>query len=299
VTATGATPTLHTLLAGLIDYAGLFPPASLSMAEAVANYASYLEGPDAWALGRFVVPVARLDEMAADAARYTGARAQPWRLSALAGEDLADDAARIRTFNAAHAGRLLVDVVELRAPNGKAIDAAARAFSPECVVYLELPLDDDSRPLHELVRRAGARAKARTGGTSAAAFPDAPQLARFIARCARLGIPFKATAGLHHPLRGEYRLTYAADAPTGTMFGFLNVCLAAAFALTGFDEPTLVQVLEERDPSAIGFWDRTVRWRDRQISFAHVTGARASLALAFGSCSFREPLDDLHRLGLL
>lgn len=53
------------LLTGLIDYAGLFPPAGLSMAQVVANYASYQRRPDHWALGRLVVPVARLAEFEA------------------------------------------------------------------------------------------------------------------------------------------------------------------------------------------------------------------------------------------
>ncbi len=48
---------LRPLLSGLIDYAGLFPPAAVSMADAVANYAAYRTSADAWALGRFVLPV--------------------------------------------------------------------------------------------------------------------------------------------------------------------------------------------------------------------------------------------------
>jgi hypothetical protein len=50
------------LLRDLIDYAGLFPPASLDMAAAVANYDSYSRSEWNWILGRFIVPVARLGE---------------------------------------------------------------------------------------------------------------------------------------------------------------------------------------------------------------------------------------------
>jgi hypothetical protein len=151
----------------------------------------------------------------------------------------------------------------------------------------------------DAVRRAGLRAKARTGGTTADAFPTAAQLARFVVCCARLTVPFKATAGLHHPVRGEHPLTYAADARSASMFGFLNLFLAGAFAYTGFDAATLERLLEERDPAAFQFGERGVHWRGRDVTRAQLEGARHALAIAFGSCSFREPIDDLHRLGLL
>src|SRR6202171_3587103 len=50
------------LLHDLIDYAGLFPPASLAMAPSVANYDAYLRSEWSWILGRFIVPAPRLSE---------------------------------------------------------------------------------------------------------------------------------------------------------------------------------------------------------------------------------------------
>ena len=48
---------------GLIDYAGLFPPAALAMDDAVGRYARPTgAGRDAWMLGRFIVPASRLGE---------------------------------------------------------------------------------------------------------------------------------------------------------------------------------------------------------------------------------------------
>jgi hypothetical protein len=257
--------TLRVLLEGLVDYAGLFPPAGLPMHEAVANYAAYRDSPESWALGRFVVPVARLDELAAEASRYAGAAPQPWRISALAGEGVEDDATRIGAFNAAHLGGLVVDAVEVRASTPDAIGAAARALG-ELAVFAEIPLDPDPDPLLREVKRDGA---------------------------------FKTTAGLHHPVRGEHPLTYSADAPSAPMFGFLNLFLAAAFARVGATEPTLAHLLEERDPSAFRFADDAVRWRNERLSVAQLAASREKLALAFGSCSFREPVDDLRQLALL
>jgi hypothetical protein len=291
--------TLQALVAGVVDYAGLFPPAALPMREAVALYVEYLAAPEAWALGRFVVPVSRLDELAAEGARYISSDGRPWRISALAGDSVTADVELMRAFNASHARRFLVDTVELRASSREAIESSMRAVGSSFTMYVEVPVSDDPRLLLESAKRAGARAKVRTGGTTADTFPTAAQLARFIVRCAQVGVPFKATAGLHHPLRGEQPLTYASDAPSATMFGFLNVFLASAFACVGMDEPNVATLLEERDASSIEFGDDAVHWRGHTIALDRVQGARATLALSFGSCSFREPIDDLRRLALL
>lgn len=295
----GPAPTLHALVAHLVDYAGLFPPAALPMRDAVASYAAHLEAPEAWMLGRFVVPATRLTELAEEATPALNGREATWHLAALAGPDVDEDMARIREFNAAHRGRLVVDVVETKTTSPAAVESAASAVGAGITLYAELPVADDPRPLLEAARAMRVRAKVRTGGLTADAFPTAAQVARFIVRCAELGVPWKATAGLHHPLRAEHRLTYDADAPRGTMFGFINVFAAGAFALAGMRESALVRLLEERDPSALEFGDGVLRWRGHDISLDQLAEARASFAIAFGSCSFREPVDDLHQLALL
>src|SRR5438105_13295520 len=89
---------LHALLAGAIDYAGLFPPATLDMRDAVARYADYRGTAEAWALGRLVLPLSRVDELAA-AKHEIGAQSQSWRLSVLPGQQAAVDGALIPAFN--------------------------------------------------------------------------------------------------------------------------------------------------------------------------------------------------------
>ncbi|OYV71835.1 MAG: hypothetical protein B7Z72_06100, partial [Gemmatimonadetes bacterium 21-71-4] len=112
------------------------------------------------------------------------------------------------------------------------------------------------------------------------------------------GVPFKATAGLHHPLRAEYSLTYESDAPRGTMYGYLNLFLAAAFMSRGLDDASALALLEERDASALRFDTEGVRWDGHLLSADDLRHARRQI-VAFGSCSFREPVDDLRALGLL
>jgi hypothetical protein len=298
---------LRTLLTGAIDYAGLFPPASLDLAPAAANYAAYRTGDDRWALGRLVVPASRLAEFGRVAAPGLERTGSPWRLTALAAADLAADLAAVHAFNDEQAGRAVVDAVELKAAASAAeleparpgfLDAALPALNAGLETYVELPVRDDPAPLMARLAPAGARAKIRTGGVTADAFPPPDQVARFIRRAVEAGVPFKATAGLHHPLHGSYRLTYAPDSDSAPMYGFLNLFLAAALVSRGLDEAGARALLRESSPRAFRFDDAGIAWRDHRVTDADLRRIRREVVVAFGSCSFREPLDELRALGL-
>jgi membrane protease YdiL (CAAX protease family) len=298
---TTAPASLRALLEGIVDYAGLFPPAKLSMADAVARYAEARTGDAAWMLGRFVVPAGRLAEFAAEAEPYfsRATDGEPWRVSALAGPEMAADFASVDAFNRAHAGTAVVDSVEVKAASAEGIIAAARLLPDGTAAYFEVAADTDSTELLDAVKRAGARAKIRTGGVTEDAFPAPADVLHFLAACAAADLPLKATAGLHHPLRAEHPLTYETDAPLGTMFGFLNVFLAAAFLRGGVDAAQVAPLLEERDPAALRFGGEGVEWRGLRLSTEQIRDARRGFAASFGSCSFSEPVCDLKALGLL
>ena len=297
--------TLRTLLAHAIDYAGLFPPAQLDMPGAVAEYESYLASSDAWALGRFVVPAARLRELAAAAgdaqSNPLGSRQGERRLSVVLGADLAADVERLRAFCADVNGEGWwrgIDAVELRASTPEAIAQAMRVVPDSVERYVEIPISEDPTPLVRAIAGAGAYAKVRTGGTTTDAFPASDHVARFLATCLREAVPFKATAGLHHPLRGEYPLTYEPGSACGRMYGFLNVFLATAFLAAGLDEAEARVLLDESDPNAVTFSRTEAVWRSHRIPLDRLAESRRFLT-SFGSCSFREPIDDLTALGLL
>lgn len=300
---------LRDLLLGLIDYAGLFPPAALDMPTATRKYAEYHEGEYRWALGRFVVPVARLDEFekAAEGILPDGGMEGNdfWRLSALGGADLTSDLDRIAEFNQKHstedssAGAAVIDTIEIKAGRAGDIENAMRLTPANLAPYFEIPIRDDPAELVKSIAGAEARAKVRTGGVTADAFPSSFDLARFIKICAEEDVPFKATAGLHHPLRSVNRLTYAPDSASAMMHGFLNVFLAAAFAQGGMDVDRLVELLEEKSPESFQFDNGGVTWRDEMIVRGQLRNSRNLLAIAFGSCSFEEPIDDLKKIGLL
>jgi hypothetical protein len=296
------TPALTALVERVVDFAGLFPPARLSMEEAVRAYADYRRGPQAWMLGRFVVPAARLEEFD-EAGRdlLPDAAAASWALSAVVGADVELDTRSVHRFNDYHRdvrhGAVHVDTVELKVATPAAI-AAADEFVDAFDAFLEVPIADDPDPLIAAIADVGAKAKVRTGGLTPDAIPGERHLLRFIRRCLDRGVAFKATAGLHHPLRGEYALTYESDAPRGVMYGFLNVFLTVAFVRQGADDGVAVALLDERDPASFEIGHRVVRWRGHEIGTDELRAARHE-AVAFGSCSFREPVDDLRRLGLL
>lgn len=291
---------LAVLLEGLIDYAGLFPPAALAMPEAVARYASYVAGDERAMLGRFVVPVARLDECAS-AVRALPASISPragaaWRLSALAG---AADADSLAAFHAREGTRLLVDTIEAKASADVEIAALGARLGARYTTFVEIPVREDPTALIAAIGMHGLRAKIRTGGVTGDAFPEPAQVLRFLDTCVRMGVPFKATAGLHHPLRGEYALTYAADAPRGTMYGFLNIFLVAALLHAGVAPSAAAPLLEERDAASLVVDGAAIQWRGHRLSTDDLARTRSLLAGSFGSCSFEEPVHDLTSLRLL
>jgi len=288
---------VRALLTGIVDYAGLFPPAALDMPRAVRNYAAYRGSDDAWMLGRFVVPVARLDEFAA--ARGQGGHGDRWPLSALLGDDVARDVERAVAFNARGEGGATIESLEARAATPGDVGALAGMPVDGFSVFGELPWGPDPAPILTALRRAGFSAKIRTGGVTPESIPHASSLIRVMRACVDAAVPFKATAGLHHPIRGTYPLTYADGAPTGVMYGYLNVFMAAAALASGVSDQDAAAILTEGDPAAFALLAGAVRWRGRAIGADALLAMRDHVATSFGSCSFREPIAELRASALI
>jgi len=294
------TAPLHALLEGVVDYAGLFPPAGLEMRAAVANYAAYVGSDDAWMLGRFVLPIARLEEFEEARLALDGQLAsRRWRLSGLTGGDMMADVALATEFNSRGGTGAIVDSLEAKLSTVEEVRRLAARLPGDMELYVEVPVHEDPATLIRAIADVGAKAKIRTGGVTQTAFPPSAQIVRFMRRCMEAGAAFKATAGLHHPLRARYRLTYEPDAPSGTMFGFLNVFLAASLLSAGGSDDDATLLLEETSVNDFEFSGAEVRWRSHRLTTDQLRDARRALARSFGSCSFREPVDDLHALSLL
>jgi hypothetical protein len=293
--------------AALVDYAGLFPPAACTMTEAVRRYARYRAGVHAWMLGSFVVPASRLGELEVALSSVDAAREPPWSISVLLGDRFEQDLETVAAAREKLARVATVASLETAPLPGSTIGALAERLPGDLPTFFEVPLagDGETRALEsrlEGVAAAGSFAKVRTGGVVATAVPGAAALARFVATARALRVPFKATAGLHHAVRGTYPLTYEPDSEAATMHGFLNLlaaALAAASAAGGADEAELVEILEERDAAAFRFSRRSVSWRAREWSLRELVELRRGSFLSFGSCSFVEPVDELIARGWL
>lgn len=295
-------PSTTALLAGVVDYAGLFPPAGLTMAEAVGEYRRARGGPSAWMLGRFVVPAPRLSELATELVSRsdidTEDGAGTWPVSAIVRDGATDDVAAITAFNAAaeaHGAR--VDSVEAKPQALDGIDWLADTCGAIGEVYVELAPDSDLDTALARVAARGLRAKIRTGGVTADAFPAPAAVIAFIAAAVRHGVVFKATAGLHHALRGNYRLTYAPDAASAPMYGYLNVLLATAALQAGATATEAEALLTLSDPAALVLHDGAVTWGGHAFTVAQLRATRARL-VSFGSCSFSEPAGEFGALAI-
>lgn len=250
-------PALRTLLDRIIDYAGIYPPASLPLAVAIANYDNYKHSEYAWMLRWLVVGTSELENVPANL---------DGQLSVL-GESQNVRAAAIET------------------------KSVIQAANP---IYCEVAVTELAQLDH--VKQSGCFAKIRAGSVKPEGIPSCSEVAAFIKACAVKRLTFKATAGLHHPIRAEYALTYAADSPRATMHGFLNVLMASAFAWRGDADIDIEAIIAETDISAFRFDDRA-HWRNHSLSIAELESARADFVHSIGSCSFEEPVEELQAHG--
>jgi hypothetical protein len=237
------------LLTGLIDHAPTFPPAELPLAEGLAEHRRVRDSEAGWIVKRFVCPASRIPE-------------------------LGDEALRLAVF---------VDEGRLPQADERIESVEAVGLDPEVLVdaapeiYCELPLRYDVSFRILQLGELGIRAKVRCGGATT---PRIPDLAEFVAACRRLGVPFKATAGLHHPIRA------------GDEHGFLNLLAAAVFG----DEE---EALSEEDSDAFQVSAEAFSWRDHSAGADEIARVRREVFVGFGSCSADEPIDGLKELGLL
>ncbi|GAB4581486.1 MAG: hypothetical protein Fur0022_42330 [Anaerolineales bacterium] len=305
-------PSLFPLLNQIIDYAGLFPPANLALEPAIKNFIRYQTWSERWMLSRFIIPAARLDELARliDA----GLAWEGTLVFSVLGAGNVDifqagveeDIRKVIDFRTRFGERVRLDVYETRVPNSL-LDDPGRAGVAEVIPILhgaglfpffEAPFgpgwESRARHLSHALGASGARVgfKLRTGGVTADAIPSSAQVALALCVCRDTGVPLKCTAGLHHPIR-SYREEVGAK-----MHGFLNVFVAGVLAYgQGVKQGVVESILEEEHPGGFEFSASRVGWRGLGVQSEQVEVIRQEKMMSFGSCSFEEPRDDLVALG--
>ena len=299
---------VRVLLDSIVDYAGLFPPSAVDMATAVRSYAHYRASGNGWMLGRFVCPANSLKRFSEEADQYLprDAGAIGWKLSVTGSGNVAADIAAIADFNERHRVCFdeygaIVDAYEVKAASVAEIEAIHGAVPNTLRTFIEVPVHNDPTPLLEAISRGGRRAKIRTGGVTPDAFPSSEHIARFLEACAHTGVTAKATAGLHHPLRGAHSLTYEVDSPSAVMYGYMNVFLAGALVANGAPRRDVVAMLDERNAANITFDETHCHWTGGTHAYKLERGFIAQMRdrglISFGSCSFTEPVNETRALG--
>jgi hypothetical protein len=301
-------PPIRALLAGAIDYAGLFPPASLELAPALANHGRYVHDQDAWMLGTFVLPIGRFEEVADSLTPFDVEHRL--RISALGPKtETADEfkvALRkvtdaIRGLYSRHGAIAGAAQIEIALPSrpGATIDEVSDVLGDiDLPTFLEAPFEDAERVIDFLAehRNGGSPQfgfKLRTGGVVASAFPSSVQIARTMLAAIKARVPIKFTAGLHHPVRKFHSSVQT------KMHGFLNVLGAGVMAAEHeWNVPQTAAMLDEEDADAFECDDESFRWRTYDIPADRIKAHREVIT-SFGSCSFDEPREDLRALGLM
>lgn len=304
----------------LIDYAGLYPPAELPMQAAIQQYHSYMLDPDSWMLGKFVIPVSRLNELAPYKRMFSADH--PLTLSVIGNRSRSASECQtllsgciewIEDFRNQYQLSAVVDTLELPLPSIPIEHELLRAIAHEssaaglrAFCELTYPLGANwALAMTEAIRQFAAfnadsevklGIKLRTGGVTAAAFPSPSQVAAVLAACRDGRVPMKFTAGLHHPVR-MFR-----DEVSTKMHGFLNMFFAGLLAHEhGLDRAAITAILEDEEPARFIFSSNGegIRWQELDMSPGSVKRYRASSLISYGSCSFDEPRDELRELGQL
>lgn len=292
--------------AALIDYAGLFPPASLDMNTAVAHYRSARSSQSHWVAGRFLCPSSRLVELAGELTRTTRPREDRWEIGVVLETDSSNGvgqaAAISQAFHIEMQPAAIIASAESRIIDstisgiGATLDSIS-SIQPEVFAFLEVDRSTSigtqvglvARTLRAQVQAGGV--KLRCTGPEPGMVPSVEQVTEFIVAATAQGIPFKATAGLHHPVR-----QLAADTWS---HGFVNLVMASCAAATGEPDHTVEAIVAETDPDAFSLRPAFATWKDVSIPGSAMRRARTGGFVAYGSYDLDEPVKALARLGFL
>ncbi len=283
---TASTTRDELMLEGFFDYAGLYPPASLDLQSVIEHWARYIKTEDNWMLARLIIPASKLGEFKVLAKDVMPSHdEEPWQLSVLL-PPVSDEGfkAAVETtiaFNEEDLGAI-ANVVEFKATTTDEIESALNVLHDDLFPFIELPVMNDPRGLIASLSGCVAGAKVRTGGVTPELYPPSEHLARFIFACGVARIPFKATAGLHHPNRNENTSVGVNE------FGFLNILGASIVSMR--QDATEEDVKTILNMQAVQLSDFTEE---------EIATARSDVFCSIGSCSFIEPTEDLRSMGIL
>ncbi len=315
---------LQLFVSKLIDYAGLFPPASLDLKSAFYNYLSYISGsPYTWMLAKFICPASKLSELDKLIENEKITFNSPLSFSVLGStsvhsseflDSINHDVSLISGFKSKYSGKINIDAYETRLPDDifsikgddvlydtirLASEKLGKINSKQLPLFLESLPDENLPVLADAISKhnwSGGKSayKLRTGGVAAASFPPSEKIAFAIKTCLDREVPMKCTAGLHHPIR-HYN-----ESVKTKMHGFINVFGAGILNVClNLSEDVMTEILDDEEADNFHFSDNSFGWKDYHVLASRIQEAREEFMISYGSCSFDEPVDDLKSLGLL
>lgn len=310
---------LKELLSGLIDYAGLFPPASLHIDKAIAEYLFYKKFEYKDIVSRFVVPVSSVENLKLICKEHNvknislsvilpemGSDEKSEKIISKSIQDLSNiiksnNFIEVSSFEIKLPKNLTAETKDDITQLSKKIISQINLLNESSRIFFEpYVLDDNWKNNIDIAcdiisgNKDKSGFKLRTGGVTKDAFPHTDILAYSIKKCSDLKIKFKATAGLHHPLRH-----YNSSVKT-KMHGFLNVFIG--FLIAGKYNPgleVLKRIINSESPEKFNFTDDFITYGNYALSLKDIKKIKESFMLSYGSCSIDEPIDDLKTLNLL
>jgi len=330
---------LRALLTGIIDYAGLFPPAQLPLDQAFRNYVRYQQEPESWMMARFVCPAASLSSLEGLPALSSFAVSVLGRGGNTPSEFIASvkaDMESLASFVEQLGEKVTADAFEVRLPEnvvetdrdqglGACISAAsvimdtrlaqlAREYYPKPVVlvpyYEAAPAPDWRAATSEAITGVASDLKPFAPGAHVHCRPAGFKLRCGGVEARAFPAPEKIAFTIAHCLDAGIPMKFTAGLhhpirhyDTGVqtrMHGFINVFAAGALThARGLSADQLLPIIEDEDGSHFIFTDEGLRWNDYFATTEEISAARQNFVTSFGSCSFDEPRDDLRALGWL
>jgi hypothetical protein len=292
---------LKNFMTGLIDYAGLFPPASLDIQTVLDNYTAYLESEEGWMLGRCILPALQLYRVTF----HPGFRCSVIVSPAIPQEEY-DQLLNFSTMK----GR--VEMVETHLPEDinspehfsdhflQLHSKLRQAGLQDVQLFVEaknvvhaaaaIASFNKSRSGGEVIRYAGY--KLRCGGMEKQVFPPPEKVAEVISICREHEIPIKFTAGMHLPFRN-----YSADIKV-MQHGFVNIFAAALLCWScNLSIKEIIECLRDETAGHFQFKNESFSWKNKMIPVSELKRLRQNKVISFGSCSFTEPVEGLRSLG--
>jgi hypothetical protein len=283
------------LLERLFDYAGMFPPAQRDFETALresASLASTLRRP--WLVASdLVLDTAHIGRLAGLKLSDFGFSSQ-LTICALVTEPQEHALAALQSLTSASLP-IRVSSLETKTADDTATQTIGIWKEPAARFNALLAIEPDlSRSNWDEQLDSCITAISKSGGKVALKCrltgptgigPD--RLARTISRVCGMGLPFKVTGGLHHPIVDSSRHEYP--------MGFLNVATAVMLKRAlqhSLSESSLADILTNSSYQSFS-WDNGLRFGDFAISLDQLIAARNLAHFSIGSCSLHEPDADL------